>query len=148
MSSKVTDPALLSEMEPPSVVVDAASIEKLESVTVKPFSWPSHDSRLSEVPPSTVRPAPSANVTSSSVTDPALLSKMEPRSVIADAEKLESVTLSAPLTATKRSVKLPRCCTTKPPAPQDGGCGSEASSPLTLTRWPGRTTSSISMPTF
>eukprot|EP01043_Picozoa_sp_COSAG02_P065340 COSAG02_NODE_9824_length_2100_cov_1.034983_2_plen_133_part_00 len=93
----VTDPALLSEIEPtPSVViVDAASIEKLESVTDREVSCPAHDSRLSEVPPPTVSSVPSANVVSSSVTDPALLSEIEPLSVVVDAastEKLESVT--------------------------------------------------------
>ena len=52
--------------------------------------------RLSEVPPPTVSLVPCANVVSSSVTDPALLSEIEPPpSVVEDAasiEKLESVT--------------------------------------------------------
>ena len=67
-SSSITDPALLSEMEPPSVVADA---EKLEFVTVRLVSCPPHPVRLSEVPPPTVSSAPSANDASSSITDPA-----------------------------------------------------------------------------
>eukprot|EP01043_Picozoa_sp_COSAG02_P056237 COSAG02_NODE_6641_length_3441_cov_5.384201_2_plen_260_part_00 len=146
-----------------SASADTLHDSKLSSPPLMTTPGITTELKFSEVPPPTVSIVPDANVVPSSATVPALLSKMEPLSVVVDAEKLESVTVRpfnccpaqaimtrAPPpetlkllpTATNCSVKLPCCCTMKPPPPQRGGCGSEAL-PLTLTRWPGRTTRSV-----